>query len=290
MLAQCPHCRTVFAVAEAQLKAAGGRVRCGHCFNPFNALKHLVDDGVPGETPPPEGPPAPGEVLRQEALLPELGMPEPEGPERRPNRGTTPGERQRRPGAKPQATTSQEPELPTGPVPELLAADVARLGRSRAGWLVRAGQSLAIAALLLSLGIQYAWFLPEDLLYRYPIARSWLQQGFAWMGRRLPEAQDLSRVYLLSRDIRIHADYTNVLQVTATLVNRAAFVQAFPRVKLTLFDVNGGVTGSRILAPLEYLDPSIDPATGMVPRRPVQFRLSLVAPAPGAVSYEFQFL
>jgi len=289
VLAKCPHCHTVFAVAEAQLKAAGGRVRCGHCFNPFNALKHL-EEGVADEAAPPDGPPAPGEVLRQEALLPEPGVLETEGRDRQPIRGTAADEKQRRPGAKPQAIPAQGPEVPTGPVPELLAADVARLGRSRGGWLVRTGQALAIAALLLSLAIQYAWFLPDDLLYRYPLARSWLQQGFAWLGRRLPEAQDLSRVYLLSRDVRIHTDYTNVLQVNATLVNRAPFVQGFPRVKLTFFDVNGGVTGSRILEPQEYLDHSIDPATGMVPRRPVQFRLSFVAPEPGAVSYEFQFL
>lgn len=289
MLAQCPHCRTVFAVAEAQLKAAGGRVRCGHCFNPFNAQKHLVEGGA-DEAAPADGPPAPGEVLRQEALLPEPGAPETEDPKRRPIRRTTPGERQQRPGRRAQAIGPQGPEVPTGPIPELLAADVARLGRSRGGGLVRAAQVLGVAALLLSLVLQYAWFQPEDLLHRYPLARSWLQQGFAWLGRRLPEAQDLARVYLLSRDIRIHPDYTNVLQVNATLVNRAPFVQGFPRVKLTLFDVNGTITGARILEPHEYLDPSIDPATGMVPRRPVQFRLSFVAPEPGAVSYEFQFL
>lgn len=40
--ARCPACQTVFRVRPEQLSARLGEVRCGHCFNPFNALDHLL--------------------------------------------------------------------------------------------------------------------------------------------------------------------------------------------------------------------------------------------------------
>ncbi len=39
----CVHCGTVFRVAEEQLKASEGWVRCGHCQQVFNALESLFD-------------------------------------------------------------------------------------------------------------------------------------------------------------------------------------------------------------------------------------------------------
>ena len=37
----CPECSTTFRVGPAQLRAAGGRVRCGQCRNVFNAIDHI---------------------------------------------------------------------------------------------------------------------------------------------------------------------------------------------------------------------------------------------------------
>lgn len=42
MLTRCPACQTVFRLHPEQIRARNGEVRCGHCFNPFNALQHLV--------------------------------------------------------------------------------------------------------------------------------------------------------------------------------------------------------------------------------------------------------
>lgn len=46
---RCPNCQTTFRVSNEQLKAAGGKVRCGHCTHVFNALFCLVAK-VPEET------------------------------------------------------------------------------------------------------------------------------------------------------------------------------------------------------------------------------------------------
>jgi len=41
MNTQCPHCRTVFRIAQEQLNAADGQVRCGQCRAVFDARRHL---------------------------------------------------------------------------------------------------------------------------------------------------------------------------------------------------------------------------------------------------------
>lgn len=41
MNTQCPHCRTVFRIAQEQLAAADGQVRCGHCRAVFDARQRL---------------------------------------------------------------------------------------------------------------------------------------------------------------------------------------------------------------------------------------------------------
>ncbi len=57
MFARCPACQTVFRVRPEQLRARHGEVRCGHCFNPFNALDHLLTEaGTPATTAVPAAP------------------------------------------------------------------------------------------------------------------------------------------------------------------------------------------------------------------------------------------
>ncbi len=97
MLTRCPACQTVFRLRPEQVQARRGEVRCGHCFNPFNALAHRIGDsaetpsdvaaevkveGTAPETPPPTPLSAPAETSFNdldfevpESLLPERQEP-----------------------------------------------------------------------------------------------------------------------------------------------------------------------------------------------------------------------
>lgn len=59
MLARCPACQTVFRARPEQLRAHAGKVRCGHCYLPFNALDHLIDVAEPTKPATPEVSPSP---------------------------------------------------------------------------------------------------------------------------------------------------------------------------------------------------------------------------------------
>jgi len=97
MYTQCPNCNTVFRISAQQLKAAGGRVRCGHCSHVFNALEKLLERLPPGYTP---GTPPPTFAPRSQAPKPAT----------RPTAKPSPG-----PAAKPAPPPA--PARPTGPRP-----------------------------------------------------------------------------------------------------------------------------------------------------------------------------
>lgn len=49
MYTQCSNCKTLFRITEEQLELVGGKVRCGFCYNTFNAYEALYED-LPSET------------------------------------------------------------------------------------------------------------------------------------------------------------------------------------------------------------------------------------------------
>lgn len=52
MLTRCPACQTAFRLSAEQLAARGGKVRCGHCFHPFNAHEHALGAKPPEPAAP----------------------------------------------------------------------------------------------------------------------------------------------------------------------------------------------------------------------------------------------
>ena len=112
MYTQCPNCNTVFRISAPQLKAAGGRVRCGHCSHVFNALDKLLEHLPPGYTPG-TPPPSARRPNAQRPAAPAAGQPAPGAPPpgAKPAPAPTPG----RPAApaKPAAPKSAPPSRPT---------------------------------------------------------------------------------------------------------------------------------------------------------------------------------
>lgn len=83
MLTRCPSCQTVFRLRPEQLRARHGEVRCGHCFNPFNALEHLLESRGDGPSAnAPVAPPATDGSSQPTAatIEPAAGLPPPAAP------------------------------------------------------------------------------------------------------------------------------------------------------------------------------------------------------------------
>lgn len=155
---------------------------------------------------------------------------------------------------------------------------------SASAWMV------SILILTLLIFVQYSYFMRNELA-RVPSFRPWLETLCGIANCKIPMLRDITRISLVSRDMRSHPTRAKALLVRATLVNEAPFVQPFPELKLLLSDLNGTVISSGQFKPEEYINPdTADITAGMLPQTHYDFQLELVDADLNAVSFEFQFL
>jgi hypothetical protein len=190
-----------------------------------------------------------------------------------------------RPGAVP-ATSTRAP----GQMPAVLRDDAEQRAAARRASRRAVTLGFASVVLLVLLGAQYAWFMPDDLLARFPQARIWLEPFCARTGCVLPHTLEPGGVEIVTRDVRIHPDYEGALLVNATLMNALPFAQPYPRIQFVLYNVNGETIAARTFEPPEYLARQVNLVRGMLPKVPVQAVLELLAVEQAAVSFEFRFL
>jgi predicted Zn finger-like uncharacterized protein len=246
----CPACNTVYAVRAAMLREGQGEVRCGACRTVFNALDHLSD-----ELPQPSAQPQTGVSAADAA-----------------------------PKAVPAATS-------LAVVPEALREDIERAAEpSQSPASRNLGQWAAALVLIAALAMQYVWFAPRDLVQRFPMVRTAVERFCLEAGcmQRAERAPELIR--MVSRDVRAHPRYEGALLVTATFTNAATWPQPFPRLRFSLYDVNGETIAARTFLPREYLAGVLPADAPLPPGQPVQVGLELLAPEEAAVSFEFEFL
>lgn len=156
------------------------------------------------------------------------------------------------------------------------------------GWRI-AAWALANIALIAVLLAQYAYFNREELA-QYPELRPWLTQLCDTLGCDVPLQKDPGRISLANRVVQSHPGHEHALLIDATLVNEAAFVQAYPQVELRFSDLNNQLVAGRRFRPAEYLPPGTDVKKGMAPREPVKFSLEIADPGKQAVSFQFNLL
>ncbi|TDK22706.1 DUF3426 domain-containing protein [Luteimonas aestuarii] len=108
------------------------------------------------------------------------------------------------------------------------------------------------------------------------------------LGCNLPPWREPAAFHLVARDVRAHPTQPGVLRATATLRNDARWPQAWPRVVLTLSDVEGRSIGMRDFAPDEYLGEMPTEAT-LSSGQSAMIRLDVREPAANVVAFSFDF-
>jgi hypothetical protein len=67
----------------------------------------------------------------------------------------------------------------------------------------------------------------------------------------------------------------NVVTLTALLHNRAEFAQTYPKLELSLTDIQDKVVARRVFTPAEYLKAGEDPKRGLSSNREITIKLHL---------------
>jgi predicted Zn finger-like uncharacterized protein len=325
LMTRCSHCQTVFRITPEQLRAHGGRVRCGRCLQVFNGLETLVpevpapanaeattpvpaaaDSDIPAEAEartvagsaavsaagePATAVPAeaPTELM---ALLPEPPATVPQEPLASEILGEAVAPK---PEPQPQPALELEPqsqvEAPAAdPVEEpagnpFLQEDEPATAGPRR-WLLAASVLLALV-----LGAQAVYFYRGDIAARHPQARQWLTAACEQMACTVPLPQSPKAVLIEASDLQlVDPARPERIQLTATLRNHAGHAVAYPALDLVLTNANDHTLARRIFLPAEYLGSGRDPRSGLAANAELTVRLALDTGNLGAAGFRLAVL
>lgn len=255
MQTRCPQCETVFRVSVAQLQARDGLVRCGRCLKVFQATDFVVEDS--------------SETIKKRPL-PEVATMPVSGPVAQTEMLTV-----RHQGAGYRANDSAD-DLPS--LRELLWGK--QHSRTRPlFWFI------GNLVLLLLLTAQVAYFYSTELS-RYPQLTSAIERYCVYAGCVVLPQQDIGLIELNRTRVAPDPKYLNVLQLRASLINRATFSQGFPLIEISLTDSSGQIVARRAFSSEFYLTEE-NAAEKIMPinvRFPV--RLDFINPEKSATGFE----
>ncbi|MDY6890963.1 MAG: DUF3426 domain-containing protein [Pseudomonadota bacterium] len=284
LVTRCPNCHARFRVSASQLELAEGRVRCGVCLKPFDAIEHEVS-----ATRPEQDSPAP----QPDTAIEPVAQPADSAPPLATDRDTLP--------ASPEITT--EPAAAAAHAIEATRASVAdtvplplRAEPLRLANRTAERHPIATALLLLGIGLALALLLAQLLwferarLARYPA----LQGVYALLCDRvscdLAGNGALDQIRNRSVLVQPHPRLAGALKVAIVLENGAPFAQPWPALQLRFTDLQGREVAQRIFQPTQYLDTRHLSPARMPPGQPMQIELELTAPVRRGVSYELSLL
>lgn len=225
----------------------GGKVRCGHCHQVFNAQDNLLADpatesattAVPGAAPAsaPANPPSESQAIAVQALPRGVEGVRAEAP---------PLESARDAGLVAARELSETPAFNRWAAGTMagdgsIGLDVPSRPRRR-GWL------LGLAVLLLTLASQAVYHFRSDILAHEPR----LASLFTALEIDVPRPMHGELIAVESTELRANGDGPGLL-LGITLKNRAPYAQAWPMLELTLKDANDNVVVRRVFAPADYL-------------------------------------
>lgn len=304
----CPHCDTRFKIAEAQLEAHQGMVRCGHCLQAFDAR--------PGFAPDQPSPQLELPILNEPAPLPKLADEPPVAltaldeaaasfipavPDAdafaheainmndvasneneladTARYGTldyvemvTAVQNEMPPDAPlPPETESSQPMTLAEQVAIVQDEDDSESRPKRRAW------PWAIAALLLLLVLlaQAAYFFRVDLAARLPGMKPVLVSYCQLLKCTVPLPQNTDLMSIESSDLEADPVYENQIVLNVLLRNRAPYSQAFPNLELTLNDTQDSAMARRVFRPADYLPPIESEEFGLLPHHEISVRLRL---------------
>jgi predicted Zn finger-like uncharacterized protein len=277
VLTRCPACETRFRVTAEQLKARSGRVRCGECQHVFNALDSLIEEPAVVITAPPAGAPDRDSPLsRRDAEAEAATYPDAAADEK----PVSPALTVESPRTTPEEGFAPEPDAQQQSIPESTdaamsaAADpIATTGADiphwsetfteppapprRWPWAI--GSVLALAVL----GLQAMLAFRVELAVLWPEARPTLVTLCDFADCEVGLPAKVALVGIEASDLYPVSGNPGRLALTATLKNRAPFVQQFPHLELTLTDHEDKAIARKVLAPVDYLSPKTISTRGM---------------------------
>ncbi len=250
---QCPECATRFRVSEEQLASHDGMVRCGRCNEVFHAIEHLCEKEADPQLS------LPIEQLQEIETAVESAV---------------------------DISVSQEQPMSLDAIPatepatladqilqqdekEIKPEEVAKPVRKRRTWPWVMGSLLLLLVFL----AQVLYLLRVELAAELPGVKPVLSGYCDLLKCSIPLPQKAELMSIESSDLQADPIQSNVITLSATLHNRAPYVQAYPSLELSLTDIQEKVIARRTFAPAEYLNAREDETSGLASTREISVKL-----------------
>jgi predicted Zn finger-like uncharacterized protein len=144
---------------------------------------------------------------------------------------------------------------------------------------------VASILLLLVLLAQGAYRYRGEIAVLVPEAKPLFERACAELGCEIPLPRRAELLSIESSDLQADGSHSTVMVLTATLRNRAAFVQAYPALELTLTSAEGQTVARRVLLPRDYVAQPALPDAGFAPGSELQIRVYIEAAALNPTGY-----
>lgn len=255
MYTRCPQCQTVFRITTAQLKAREGKVRCGRCQHVFGADQHLLPKPVRSTV-----------------------------------KSASPAPRKRTTGKKVSMDTGQTVAHFPVDTPEHYAPPPVPLLRRLPARTRTIYWAAGSVLLLLLLAGQTLIFYGHDFARKTPILKPTIEALCTALPCRTLPRIDMGNMDLVETRVAPHPRFDKALRIKATLVNRAANVQPYPMLEVSLIDSQGQLVARRAYSPREYLSKPETIQQGLLPQVAVNIQLDITSPSTQASGYEVLLL
>ncbi len=262
LIATCPSCSAAFVVSQQQLTAHKGDVRCGKCKTVFNAFNHLssVDDT---NTKPPTA------EITAEDFAEEIAIEEANAKTER-----TKAEAQSRPATVIPAFNAANFNLDnaSGNYAENPAFELSNT-KERASWI----WWLLAVLLFTALVLQATYYFRTNIAAQLPQTKPYLEQACETLGCEIELPKDAQYLVIDDSDLQEDTEREGLIRFNTTLLNRAAYAQAYPLLELTLTDAKDKVLIRKRFKPNQYLEPNTPIDEGIPANDSVYIKLALTA-------------
>lgn len=252
----CPACQTEFFVTDEQLNKHNGKVRCGQCLHVFDAKAEFVEPGESAEAIEDTPPAVPNEENVATAPVAESS-------------------------AKAEDEFIGDYQLSN--FDDL--ADKSKLKSSRKRKPRPFLWSFISLILLIAAIAQSIYFMRSEIAIYYPNFKPYLVKACIPLHCTVELPKKIEFIVIDDSDIQEDAEYKGLMRLSSTLINQASFNQAYPKLELTLTDVEDKPKLRRIFTPKEYLPEHTDISRGLAPGEEVKIRLAMTTQGESVAGY-----
>ncbi|PKO46523.1 MAG: DUF3426 domain-containing protein [Betaproteobacteria bacterium HGW-Betaproteobacteria-22] len=144
---------------------------------------------------------------------------------------------------------------------------------------------LSNLVLFIIIVLQSIYFLRNEIATYYPQFKPYLETACLQINCSIALPQQIQWIIIDDSDMQEDANQRGIMHLTSSLMNKAAFNQAYPNIQLTLTDTDDKPISRRIFRPHEYLPTSTDLIPGFAANSEVKIKLSISTPDIGVAGY-----